>query len=213
MHLLSLVFGFALLPEAYTLKCYECGPGIKETCANNVRECPSKDQQCGAVRIASQTGKTFPSGILQADLHMKSCFTADQCLEGSVNYGTNRTLITTKCCTSDLCNTDFAPGGRKSQPNGKKCYTCIGQMCTKTLDCEGDEDYCISSSMKHGNAQAGNMKGCASKRFSSYLDEMEDFFDVDFSVCLGDLCNSASSPRVGLLLLLTAPLLTSVMLC
>lgn len=34
----------------------------------------------------------------------------------------------------------------KSTPNGRKCYTCIGQLCNQTLSCEGSEDHCISAS-------------------------------------------------------------------
>lgn len=33
----------------------------------------------------------------------------------------------------------------KTVPNGKKCYQCNGQTCNATLDCEGDEDHCISA--------------------------------------------------------------------
>lgn len=42
---------------------------------------------------------------VNVDLNMKSCSVAEQCVNGSVNVGLTRVTITSKCCTSELCNT------------------------------------------------------------------------------------------------------------
>ncbi|XP_065813996.1 urokinase plasminogen activator surface receptor isoform X1 [Labrus bergylta] len=208
MNLLVLVFGVMLLHEAYTLKCYECVPGFQGNCTDKMIECPIQGQQCGAVTIR------YIAGILQTESNMKSCFSADQCIEGSVNYDGSRTVITSKCCTTDLCNTEFAPTAPStSVPNGRKCFGCIGLKCTSTVNCQGTEDHCISASVEIGDTPVFS-KGCASKQICTNHPKMIEHLGVDISCCQGDLCNSASTLRAGLqLLLLLVPLLTSVMLC
>lgn len=51
----------------------------------------------------------FAGGSKFSDFKTKSCMKADQCIQGSVNIGVSRTITTTKCCDSDLCNTQYAP--------------------------------------------------------------------------------------------------------
>ncbi|XP_041797497.1 urokinase plasminogen activator surface receptor-like [Chelmon rostratus] len=203
MHLLALVFGIVLLPAAYPLKCYECLPGSSGTCTDTEKECPSSSYQCGALRIASYAG-----GSELANVHMKTCVMADQCVEGSVNLGISRTVLTNKCCASELCNAQHAPAPSKSNPNGKKCYFCNGQECTATLNCQGSEDHCISTTVSSGGAQTV-LKGCASKLLCSATQnaQLQALIGQEISCCQGDYCNSASSTSAGLLLLV-APLVS-----
>lgn len=45
-----------------------------------------------------------------SDTTMKDCASADECVEMSVNFGVARTVIASKCCTTDLCNSQPVPG-------------------------------------------------------------------------------------------------------
>ncbi|XP_044214688.1 urokinase plasminogen activator surface receptor-like isoform X2 [Thunnus albacares] len=202
MHLLTLIFGIVLLPKAYTLMCYDCEKTMSGSCTET-KECPL---QCGAMRMLAYAG-----GKKVSDVSMKSCVTADQCGEMSVNFGVARTVIASKCCTTDLCNKEPVPEPSKSNPNGKKCYHCNGQTCTATLNCEGNEDYCISTSVNAGG-QKTTVKGCASKLICSdaLAAQITGTVGAEVSCCLGDYCNSASSTSAGLLLLV-APLVSLVL--
>ncbi|KAI3360908.1 hypothetical protein L3Q82_013120 [Scortum barcoo] len=150
-------------------------------------------------------------GAKLAEIDMKSCALAAECVEGSVNFGISKTILTSKCCNSELCNSQPAPAPSKSSPNGRKCFQCDGQTCTGTLNCEGDEDHCISSTVNTGN-QKITMKGCASKLLCSTgaNNQISAAIGAEFSCCQGDYCNSASSTSAGLLLLV-APLLSVVL--
>ncbi|XP_041799196.1 urokinase plasminogen activator surface receptor-like [Chelmon rostratus] len=202
MHLLALVFGIVLLPAAYPLKCYECIPGSLGTCTDTQRECPSS-YQCAALKVTSYAGA---SELLSMD--MKSCALPVECVDGSINFGISRTVLTSKCCNSELCNTQPAPAPSKSNPNGKKCYFCNGQECTATLNCLGSEDHCISTTVSSGGAQTV-LKGCASKLLCSATQnaQIQALIGQEISCCQGDFCNSASSISAGLLLLV-APLVS-----
>ncbi|XP_070822415.1 urokinase plasminogen activator surface receptor-like [Chaetodon trifascialis] len=206
MHLVVLIVGIVLLPEAYPLKCYECLPGSSGTCTDTEKECLPLANQCGALRIASYAGDSK-----LADVHMKTCVMADQCVEGSVNFGIARTVLTSKCCTSELCNAQPAPEPSKSSPNGKRCYHCDGQQCSATLNCAGNEDHCISTTVTAGGAKTV-MKGCASKLLCSNTQDaqIKALIGEEIHCCQGDFCNSASSTSAGLLLLV-APLISLVM--
>ncbi|XP_053183516.1 urokinase plasminogen activator surface receptor-like [Scomber japonicus] len=188
MNLLVLIFGIVLLPKAYTLKCYDCQPGPSGSCTETTIECPL---QCGAMRMSTSAG-----GSIVSDVTMKSCVPAQQCFDLSINFGMARHIISNKCCTTDLCNKQAAPEPSKSSPNGKKCYYCNGQTCTATLNCEGNEDHCISTSVMAGD-QKTTVKGCASKLVCSDATaaQMTGAVGADIKCCQGDFCNGPNSPR------------------
>ncbi|XP_068592656.1 phospholipase A2 inhibitor PIP-like [Cebidichthys violaceus] len=206
MHLLTLIFGFVLLPKAHTLTCYECVPGHSGTCQNKAIECPLSGQQCGALRLTSYAG-----GSKLAEVNSKSCALAPECVEASINFGISKTVINSKCCNSDFCNDQPAPVPSKSIANGKKCFQCKGKDCTATLNCEGTEDHCISTKVTAGG-ESITMKGCASKLVCApEATAMSKTFGAELSCCQGNYCNSASSTSAGLLLLV-APLVSLVVL-
>ncbi|XP_039877566.1 urokinase plasminogen activator surface receptor-like isoform X3 [Simochromis diagramma] len=131
-------------------------------------------------------------------------------ISGSVNLGFSQAVINTMCCTSDLCNSQDVPDWSISSPNGKKCFQCDGKDCTKTLSCNGNEDYCISAAVKAGGTTT-KVKGCASKTIcsNSATQQLSTVIGGEISCCQGDLCNRASSTTAHLLLFV-APLISSV---
>ncbi|KAM4579692.1 uncharacterized protein PAE49_004873 [Odontesthes bonariensis] len=188
MLLFTLVLGVWLLPKGETLTCYECLPGYSGLCLK-IATCPSQNHQCASFRIMSYAG-----GSKFSDIQTKTCALAQECGEHSLNLGVYKDVITTKCCNSDLCNTQSAPAdASKFSPNGKKCFTCEGQTCTKTLNCEGNEDHCISATV-NANGNMITTKGCASAQIcsASTAAKYKAASGLKLSCCQGDLCNSAS---------------------
>ncbi|XP_071398927.1 phospholipase A2 inhibitor NAI-like [Centroberyx affinis] len=199
MHLLILILGSVLLPKAYTLTCHECIPGLSGSCTDTSKDCSSLGQ-CSSVRVVSSVG-----GTELANVNMKSCAVADQCLSGSVNFGASRTTISTKCCFTDLCNSQTVPAPRVPSPNGKKCYGCNEKgECNSILSCLGDEDRCISTTVDAAGKKM-TLKGCTSKTMCSGITSAQaaGAIGTEISCCEGDMCNSASSTGVSFLLLVT----------
>ncbi|XP_047215863.1 urokinase plasminogen activator surface receptor-like isoform X3 [Girardinichthys multiradiatus] len=185
-----------------TLNCYECVPGTSETCTDTAKECPSPDNLCAAMTLVTYTG-----GSKDKEIKAKMCALARDCVEGSANFGSDKTVIVSECCTSELCNSQYV-SEHKSIPNGKTCYSCEGQQCTKTLNCEGDQDYCIKSRMNIGG-EIQTLKGCASKMMCSENPSVlfQTYIGSGSSCCQGDYCNSASSASAVLLLLFVSLIL------
>ncbi|XP_070768129.1 phospholipase A2 inhibitor and Ly6/PLAUR domain-containing protein-like [Enoplosus armatus] len=206
MHLLTLIVGIVLLPTAYTLKCYHCVPGNTGTCTEIAKTCPLRSHQCRAMRITSYAG-----GSKLADVNMKTCALAEQCVEGSVNFGLTRTVINSECCTSELCNTEYASEPSHSSPNGKKCFRCDGHKCTATINCQGKENHCISTTVDMGGEKK-TKKGCATEQICSNTEnaKISGAIPGTTTCCQGDFCNSARGTSAGLLLLV-APLVSTVM--
>uniref|UniRef100_A0A3P8P0J0 UPAR/Ly6 domain-containing protein n=1 Tax=Astatotilapia calliptera TaxID=8154 RepID=A0A3P8P0J0_ASTCA len=202
--ILVLVLGIVLLPKACPLKCYDCIPGLSGGCTETKIDCPSSHTRCGSARINSKLGGLETKRVL------RTCFTPDQCFNGSLNLGFSQAVINTMCCTSDLCNSQDVPDWSISSPNGKKCFQCDEKDCTKTLTCNGNEDYCISAAVKAG-VTTTKVKGCASKTICSHSQTEQLSADIggEISCCQGDLCNRASSTTAHLLLFV-APLISLV---
>uniref|UniRef100_A0A3P9DA77 UPAR/Ly6 domain-containing protein n=1 Tax=Maylandia zebra TaxID=106582 RepID=A0A3P9DA77_9CICH len=192
MQILVLVLGIVLLPKACPLKCYDCKPGTSGGCTETKIDCPSSHTRCGSARMNSKLGKIL--------FYSSS----------SILFLTLLTVINTMCCTSDLCNSQDVPDWSISSPNGKKCFQCDGKDCTKTLSCNGNEDYCISAAVKAG-VTTTKVKGCASKTICSHsaTEQLSAVIGGEISCCQGDLCNRASSTTAHLLLFV-APLISLV---
>uniref|UniRef100_A0A8C5E4B1 Phospholipase A2 inhibitor and Ly6/PLAUR domain-containing protein-like n=1 Tax=Gouania willdenowi TaxID=441366 RepID=A0A8C5E4B1_GOUWI len=202
MHIATLFFGFVLFPRVPALQCHECD---SESC--QTKEC-LQGEMCGALTFVS-----FAGSLNVYNVTTKSCILREHCTDASVNFGIARTVLTSQCCSTDLCNAQLAYVPIQNSLNGRQCTSCDGLTCGKTLQCIGNEDQCITAKVTMGE-QAITMKGCSSKLFCS-LPDVSSFHSVaqfgqDIQCCEGNLCNSASSTNTGLLLLVVS--LTSYVL-
>ncbi|XP_077432965.1 urokinase plasminogen activator surface receptor-like [Vanacampus margaritifer] len=208
MHHLLLLAGILLLPKAYTLKCYKCQAEGAVNCVDSIQECGVLDTHCGAVRMKLYAGESVLSNYYE-----KSCNPAEVCVQGSINFGVTRSVFTSQCCTTDLCNNAPAPDTSMAKPNGRKCYTCNELQCDATLECLADEDRCLSARVEIGSKKV-NLKGCASEQMCASANLGRSIGSrqtiVEVGCCDGNFCNSGSRPAVGLLLLV-APLLSVMM--
>ncbi|KAI9532282.1 hypothetical protein NQZ68_033223 [Dissostichus eleginoides] len=187
MHLITLILGTVLLHQAYSLECH-CSQG--SGCTNSKIECPS-GQSCSSERHVS-----YSDGSKMSDVNLKGCALPERCVNRSMNLGVVQTLISSSCCATKLCNSANAPEPVQSPRNGKSCFSCVGQTCTSSLACTGNEEFCYSASVTV-DGQHIPVRGCVPK----------EMCQGHSSCCEGDLCNSASSTSAGLLLLM-APLLS-----
>ncbi|XP_047215886.1 urokinase plasminogen activator surface receptor-like isoform X2 [Girardinichthys multiradiatus] len=196
-------FKKTIIKRTDTLKCYECSEELSGTCTEKTTECPSQSYQCVVGRSL-----VFGGGRQISDVKTKGCTVPEQCLEYSINFGVSKTVQKNTCCSTELCNNQSPD--YKSIPNGKKCFSCDKQNCTSTLNCEGDENYCIKAIVNSGG-QTVTLKGCASKLMCSdqVTSLMKHFSGAQFSCCQGNYCNSASTAS-PILLHLLVPLFFSV---
>ncbi|XP_076876995.1 urokinase plasminogen activator surface receptor-like [Brachyhypopomus gauderio] len=146
-------------------------------------------------------------GAPLVDLQLKSCAAPAECINGSLNLGLVRTVLGTKCCKTDLCNSQTV-SALPEPPNGKRCYTCDGHTCSRTLKCEGDENLCISASANVGGMEVA-LKGCATKSFCDGISSVQQTISMTkMSCCVGNLCNSGNMVNLRFFLML-GPLLPS----
>uniref|UniRef100_A0A672HXX6 Uncharacterized protein n=1 Tax=Salarias fasciatus TaxID=181472 RepID=A0A672HXX6_SALFA len=108
----------------------------------------------------------------------------DLCRQGSLNFGYERRVWNSTCCSTNLCN------NHPANPNGKKCFTCKGGDCTGTLNCLGDEDRCFTATGDTLHKMIFT-KGCASQKICSiYI--TPGLSPYDYECCEGDFCNGES---------------------
>uniref|UniRef100_A0A672HY60 UPAR/Ly6 domain-containing protein n=1 Tax=Salarias fasciatus TaxID=181472 RepID=A0A672HY60_SALFA len=157
------------------LQCYSCSSD--DSCIK--QQCPS-GSQCLTV------SGLWIAGTEVSETSVRGCLSStDQCLQGSVNYGISRITLTSKCCSTNLCN------NHPPNPNGKKCFYCNGIHCTGTLNCLGDEDYC--NLINNSGGMKVTLKGCASQDVcsASNITGLEEAVQ-DHDCCEGDFCNGES---------------------
>uniref|UniRef100_A0A3P9C4T0 Snake toxin/toxin-like domain-containing protein n=1 Tax=Maylandia zebra TaxID=106582 RepID=A0A3P9C4T0_9CICH len=197
--LTSLYFFISCVLSACALKCYDCIGESSENC-NKTTECIVFYSSCFNQLSTSPiyNGYTLAAGSSKVDVTVKTC--AGFCDEGSFSTGVGRNFFTTKCCSSDLCNTEISVGNILSL-NGKKCFYCDQQNCKKTHHCYKNEDFCFSATVNSEGAQA-TAKGCISKFFCQKPKTVfEKGFIRELNCCQGDFCNSTSSTSASFLLL------------
>uniref|UniRef100_A0A8C7X1Y2 UPAR/Ly6 domain-containing protein n=1 Tax=Oryzias sinensis TaxID=183150 RepID=A0A8C7X1Y2_9TELE len=192
------------LLSADALKCNECIPDQAGTCTNKQVEC-SSNQICASLREIYSEGGAERSNVLS-----KRCVPTEECGDSSFNYANFKTSFVIECCNSDFCNTKDASAPIKSIPNKMKCYGCVGLPCNRTLNCESNQDRCITSTVTdQGGTKVA--RGCATKKICSsptFLQGNKIVGKVD-SCCEGNYCNSATTATASLL---AVPLISLVLL-
>lgn len=215
MYLFILICGVILLPQSFSLKCNGCR-NLYGTCDEDVQECSVAFTRCGIMRYnIVKSGKSKGT-----EFTIGACFKEDDCKNGSFNSGVSSERFTTKCCSTNKCNTrQPRPSTLASTPNGLKCYRCNekGDECTATQVCVGDQVYCATR-------QYGSLKkGCATKSMCVSPPSALTIETESMTCCEEDYCNggnvdtskgirfsvrsSSSRARASLLLLSTIALM------
>ncbi|XP_066575301.1 urokinase plasminogen activator surface receptor-like isoform X2 [Amia ocellicauda] len=138
---------------------------------------------------------------------MKSCAEPTGCGEPiSINFGVlGRTTVNSKCCSTELCNTQNVPAYTNNTPNSHKCFTCDKEDCTKTMNCLGPEDRCIKSFVTAGD-QTIVIKGCATSNVCDLKPPKEilNTIGMELNCFERNLCNNAKRAVQNLFLLLVS---------
>ncbi|KAI2651617.1 Xenoxin-2 [Labeo rohita] len=126
----------------------------------------------------------------QQETVSKGCASSPDCKSWSVGTGCWIREYINKCCDTDHCNAD--PGSLSQNLNGKRCYTCDEEDCSKTVSCWGNENYCFTA-YEPSSHQLVDTKGCASKSACDQEPGEILGFNGNIICCEGNLCNVAQS--------------------
>uniref|UniRef100_A0A8C2GMI2 Lymphocyte antigen 6 family member M4 n=1 Tax=Cyprinus carpio TaxID=7962 RepID=A0A8C2GMI2_CYPCA len=177
---------FIFFTAGHSLNCYEC---VGFSCADqNVKACPETNK-CYSSTTVTQYGDTTTKAKI------KGCLPSYACISGYTNFSTpNMSFF---CCDTDLCNARDAPDPSVESsstnfgiPNGKKCFYCDLQSCSKIRDCSGSEDHCFTATTNFGS-QSFAAKGCISKQACDASALLPSGQGI--TCCGGNLCNSVQS--------------------
>ncbi|XP_062872166.1 urokinase plasminogen activator surface receptor-like [Trichomycterus rosablanca] len=192
---------YSLYCSAQSLKCYECTTFLNGACSSDtVSTCMN---QCASVTT------TANSYGIKTDVVLKTCGSPAVCTTGSMNLGIVKVTSNANCCNTELCNTN-APPALKQSVNGRRCYTCDAFGCSKTVNCEGNEDQCITTTVQQGSNKI-SMKGCATKNICEVAKYSAQFTTGQLTCCEGNLCNGAGTFTLSFLILVV-PLLSTILL-
>ncbi|XP_046725379.1 protein RoBo-1-like isoform X2 [Silurus meridionalis] len=122
--------------DVLSITCQECISFGVTSCTSTQVNC---SDQCATASVSLYTGTTQVINV-----SMQTCSRPNMCFNGSLNTGTMNIINYGKCCSTDLCNNETLPGPPQS-PNGLLCYTCDPHGCSRTLNCMGDQNLCIST--------------------------------------------------------------------
>ncbi|XP_062372669.1 urokinase plasminogen activator surface receptor-like [Sardina pilchardus] len=199
----SIVVGLlcTLVCEVATLSCYRCPLDTEFQNCNQTKDCP---RSCASITEALHEGGT------EIVRYQKCCYEPDHCIAGSLNLGVSKRRISIECCDKDLCNTKKTPEfNTDNTPNGKTCFTCEDNDCTKSMSCVGNEDYCIKTTTE-SDGQITIMKGCASGTICK--GDVSGLINSKVECCEGNLCNRPKGGRAQIALILVGSLLSVVII-
>ncbi|RXN21681.1 urokinase plasminogen activator surface receptor-like protein [Labeo rohita] len=164
------------------------------TNALNGKSCYYCDgQDCSkTVNCSGTEDRCFNATANSTTWTLKDC-ASSACSNGSINFGTGKG--SSSCCDTDLCNSQDAPDSSTNALNGKSCYYCDGQSCSKTVNCSGTEDRCFNATVNSTIVTAQSCAlpiGCPSGSINLGIAKIAS------SCCNTDLCNSqnAADPAV-----------------
>lgn len=177
---------YALFSKGAALTCYQC-----QTDTDSCTYTGTCSESC-----ASITTNVYKGSTQVENKHKKGCMPSNECLSGSFSSGTDRITISTKCCTTDRCNSQETPEENPNTLNGKQCYICEKDGCEKTMSCFGNEDRCFTATVRENVVKRRIIKGCVSRSICSVSTGViptglgPNY--IEFDCCEGNLCNGVS---------------------
>ncbi|CAM4664958.1 unnamed protein product [Leuciscus chuanchicus] len=210
MHLqVSIVLLFVLLTGGFSLSCYKCLYQRSYVCQERCSDAkcksaktvdyfgPEREQadnwQRERDRIPNRIKNkhaTCPGKGIKLETMSYGCALPHECKSWSLGTGCWTRKYIADCCDTNLCNkevSDVFP----HIPNGKRCYTCDEDDCSKTISCWGNEDNCFIA-YETSSHQSVATKGCASKSACETPGKILGL-NEGISCCEGNLCNGAQS--------------------
>ncbi|XP_049443055.1 urokinase plasminogen activator surface receptor-like [Epinephelus fuscoguttatus] len=183
--ILSLALLCMLCNTAGALTCEDSQKNTTHSCAPN--------EYCAAAVSQGSPGNQQSKSCVASSI----CNSVNQVF--SFNFGFYNLTASVKCCKTNSCNSDDVTYPDKQEKNDLKCFIC--DNCTKTVQCVGDQDHCLSGSVATNNT-AEKVFGCASENLceaSSKLNFLSDYlnFTSGPNCCVSSLCNSASTVKLS----------------